>query len=67
MSKNIEMNRDRVHQLLDKFLDDVMENPLNIEDGEGHTFELFAAGGVYGNNDEELITYKVKTTKEENP
>lgn len=59
------INREALHAALDKWLDVVAADPLTLEDGERHTFRLDGAGGQFDDQDNELVSFVIKTSKEE--
>lgn len=61
----IDIDRVGIHAALDKWLDEVEKDPLTLENGERHTFRLDGAGGNFTDDDVELVSFVIKTSKEQ--
>lgn len=67
MSVLVDMDRAGLHAELDAFLDQVEKDPLNVEDGEGHTFTLEGGGVAWTDADVRLASFDVTTSKTRGP
>lgn len=59
----VQINRDELHVELDRFLDSVEADPLDVTDGEEHDFRVRGGVTATSDDDEALTQFTVTTSR----